>query len=77
MEHKTLKVGELKKALAQMDDNLDVLILGLYDGDLISAIGIDTESYKGTFCIKVSHTFPEDWFFEDEEGSRWDKVEEA
>lgn len=73
MEHKTMTVGELRAALAGLDDKAEVLISDM-TGELIAVSGID-DGYtdSGTFALSVEHHFPEEWFYEDEEGSRWDK----
>lgn len=71
-----MTVGELKVALASLNDEADVLVLGLNDGDLIAITGIDNEdSYSGIVGLTVAHTFPERWFYTDHEGSRWEKEE--
>ena len=71
-----MTVGELKAALSNLNDEAEVVVMGIYDGDLISIRGIDNEdSYDGVVGLNVSHTFPESWFYIDSEGSRWDKDE--
>lgn len=73
MEHKTMTVAELRAALAGLDDKAEVLVSDMA-GELIAVSGID-DGYKedGILALSTEHHFPEEWFYEDEDGSRWDK----
>lgn len=76
MKNGTMTVGDLKAALSKLNDDAEVLVMGINDGDLIAIKGIDNEdSYNGVVGLNVAHTFPEHWFYIDSKGSRWDKDE--
>lgn len=76
MKNTTMTVGELKFALSRLNDEAEVLVMGINDGDLIAITGIDNEdSYNGVVGLNVAHSFPERWFYVDSKGSRWEKDE--
>ena len=76
MKNGTMTVGDLKAALSKLNDDAEVLVMGINDGDLIAIKGIDNEdSYNGVVGLNVAHTFQEHWFYIDSKGSRCDKDE--
>lgn len=73
MEHKLMTVAELRAALAGLDDKAEVFVTDI-SGELVPVSGL-CDGYKedGIAALEVDHYFPEEWFYEDEDGSRWDK----
>lgn len=69
-----MSVAELKKAIAGISDDALVLVSDL-DGNMVAVSGVE-ESYKseGVVALCVEHFFPEEWFVEGEDGTRYDTI---
>ena len=67
-----MTIGELKKAIENYADDDLVMVADLYE----DVIGVRKVNYNcGLVELKVYQSFPEEWFYEDEEGSRWEKTD--
>ena len=68
-----MKVKELISALSAYDGEMEVLLEDLFY-QLLPFHGISEDYIKdGIVSLIVKQAFPEEWFYEDEEGSRWEK----